>query len=125
VVLRHLVRFCRRKRLDPPYNIVVFLDFDSDHAKARIQNTIRESGQIARCYHLDSLNNDCLQCADLLLGAFSLMTNDATVRSDYQSLFSRFSARDRLRDAEVKRLIAGHLASKIDMDGTKIYDGLG
>lgn len=122
VVLRHLVRFCKRKRLTPPYNIVVFLDFDSDHAKARLQNTIRESGQISRCFHLDSLNNDCLQCADLLLGATSLLHDDPSVRADYPILLNKASSHDRMKDSEIKRLISGHLASKIDVDGTRIYD---
>jgi hypothetical protein len=108
IVLKHLSRFCRRKRLNAPYNVVVFLDFDSDHAKARIQNTIQESGKIARCYHLNSLNNDCLQCADLLLGATSLLHNDPSVRADYQKLMDNF----KLPGSQVKRLISGHLASK-------------
>jgi hypothetical protein len=122
VVLRQLDRFCRRKRLSAPYNVVVFLDFDSDHAKARIQNTVRETGNIARCYHLDSLNNDCLQCADLLLGCTSLLHDDSTVIQQYQSLLQKHMDRTKLKDSEIKRLLAGHLAAKIDVDGTKIFD---
>jgi Protein of unknown function (DUF3800) len=122
IVLRHLSRFARRKRLRSPFNVVVFLDFDSDHAKARLQNTIRISGQVSRCYHLDSLNNDCLQCADLLLGATSYLHDDPSVRGDYVSLLDRFKKSEKLKGAATKRLIAGHLASKIDVDGTKVYD---
>jgi len=33
----------------PPYNMVALLDFDNAHAKGRIQNTIRLTGQIMRC----------------------------------------------------------------------------
>ncbi len=122
VVLRFLSRFCRHKRLTAPFNVVTFLDFDSDHAKARIQNTIRDSGQIARCYHLDSLNNDCLQCCDLLLGASSLLYDDPAVRMNFVDLMKRAEIGDRLKDSEVKRLIAGYLAAKIDADGTGVYD---
>jgi hypothetical protein len=122
VILRFLAEFAKTKGLTNPYNVVVFLDFDSDHAKTRIQNTIRESGRIARCYHLDSTNNDCIQCCDLLLGATCLVTSDPTVRLDYSGLKATFDAGEKLRDSQIKRLIAGYLASKIDADGTAVYD---
>jgi hypothetical protein len=122
VVLQYTGRFCRRKKLSAPYNVVVFLDFDSDHAKARIQNTIRETGNIARCYHLDSQNNDCLQCADLLLGCTSFLYDDATVIATYQALMQKHANREKLKDSEIKRLLAGHLAARIASDGTRIYD---
>jgi hypothetical protein len=121
-VLRFLRRFCRQKRLSLPYNVVVFLDFDSDHAKAKIQNTIRDAADIARCYHLDSKNNDCLQCCDLLLGATATLGNNPTLRLEFQGLFDRWKAAEALRDSEVKRLLAGYLGTLIDRNGTIVYD---
>ena len=122
VVLQFLSRFCRLKRLSPAYNVVVFLDFDSNHAKARIQNNVREVGNIARCYHLDSVNNDCLQCCDLLLGALASLGNNPTLRLGYRALEERFQNAEKLKDSEVKRFLAGYLASHIDVDGTTVYD---
>jgi hypothetical protein len=77
---------------------------------------------IGRCYHLDSANNDCIQCCDLLLGAISLARNDPFVRLQNPDLKQKFGKGEKLRDSEVKRLIAGHLALKIDTDGGCVYD---
>jgi hypothetical protein len=71
---------------------------------------------------LDSLNNDCLQCCDLLLGASSLVHDDPTVRLRFQEFLRRHQAGEKLRDSEVKQLIAGYLARKVDGDATKVYD---
>jgi hypothetical protein len=122
VVLRFLSWFTRRKQLTPPYNVVVFLDFDSDHAKAKIQNTIRDAASIARCYHLDSTNNDCLQCCDLLLGATVTLGDNPSSAIEFATLDARLKARDRLKDSEVKRYIVGCLASRIDQNRTSAYD---
>jgi hypothetical protein len=121
-IVQFLNRFCKLKRLSPPYNVVVFLDFDSDHAKARIQNNVREVANIARCYHLDSANNDCLQCYDLLLGATATLGNNPLLRMKYTELKARRDSDERLKDSEVKQFIAGYLASRIDADGTCVYD---
>jgi hemerythrin len=122
IVLKFLSRFCAVKRLHPPYNVCVILDFDSDHAKARIQNTIRVSGKISRCFHFDSENNDCIQCCDLLLGAATHLREHQTVRLDYQTLKTRWKNDERLKGSEVKKLVAGHLASHVDADGSRVYD---
>ena len=115
VVLRWLARFCEAKRLSAPYNVVVFLDFSSDHAKLRIQNNVREIGRVARCYHLDSARNDCIQLTDLLLGAACRLAVDgAAVRAAYPKLFDRRRDGERLRGSETKVLIAGQLASLLD-----------
>lgn len=121
-VLSFLSRFCRNKKLVAPHNVVVFLDFDCDHAKAMIQNSIRDTADISRCYHLDSTNNDCIQCCDLLLGATATLGNDPTLRLQYQELRKRWDKREKLRDSEVKKLLAGYLATRLDVDGTTVYD---
>lgn len=122
VVLRFLSEFCWRKRLSIPSNVVVFLDFDSDHAKARIQNTVRETGRIARCYHLDSTNNDCIQCCDLLLGATCTMNDDPAARLNYENLLAQHEKGQRLKDSQVKQLLAGHLAKWVDGNAARVYD---
>ena len=122
VVIDFVNRLCRNKRLISPYNVVVFLDFDDQHASVDIQNRIRETADIARCYHLDSRNNDCLQCADLLLGATSFLNTDPTVRFDYDDLATRLSLGKSLRDSQVKRYLAGYLATQIDVDAKCVYD---
>lgn len=122
VVLKFLRNFCRIKKLSPPYNVVTFLDFDSDHAKAKIQNTIRDAASIARCYHLDSVNNDCLQCCDLLLGATATLADRPTLRLEYQGIRERRNAGESLSDSEVKKFLAGYLGTRIDQNGTCVYD---
>ncbi|MCE9592084.1 MAG: hypothetical protein K8S99_16380 [Planctomycetes bacterium] len=122
VVLDFLSRFCRVKRLKAPFNVVTFLDFDNEHAAANIQNSIRRTGNIARCYHLDSLNNDCLQCADLLLGATSLLWDDPKIRHDYAELRLQHIDNKKLTDSNTKRYLAGFLASHIDADKKRVYD---
>lgn len=122
VILRFLERFCRARHLLPPFNLVAFLDFDNEHAAADIQNSIRRTGNIARCYHLDSLNNDCLQCADLLLGATSLLWDDPAIRAAYPALRVQRMSGSKLTDAEVKRYLAGFLAAHVDADGRRVYD---
>ena len=102
VILRFLSRFCRLKKLSRPYNVVVFLDFDCDHAKAQIQNNVREVGNIARCYHLDSTNNDCLQCCDLLLGATATLGNNPIIRMEYEALKAKRLDAQKLSGSEVK-----------------------
>lgn len=122
VILRFLRAFCRTKKLQPPYNVVVFLDFDSDHAKAMIQNNIREVGAIARCYHLDSKNNDCLQCCDLLLGALARIGDEPTLRLKYEGLKAKIESNGKTPDSEVKQFLAAHLGFRIDGNGTSAYD---
>lgn len=122
VVLRFLRTLCRTKRLVPPYNVVVFLDFDADHAKQRIQNSIREVARVARCYHLHSDNNDCLQCCDLIVGALAYLTDHPDIRLRHADLRAKWERREKVTDAETKRIIAGHLAGWIDRDATCVYD---
>ncbi len=122
VILRFIARSCQIKRLVPPYNMVVFLDYDSEHAPARIQNTIREVGNISRCYHLDSKKNDCIQCCDLLLGALRTLGNDESIPLDFDMLDRRHRDREKLRDSEIKRYIAGYLGRRIDADSHCVYD---
>jgi len=122
VILEFIAEFCREKGLAPPFNVVVFLDFDSSHAKAYVQNMVRESGRILRCYHLDSRNNDCIQCCDLMLGATALCGDDPTVRFEYEDLDRRLRAGNKLKDSEIKLLLAGHLARLIDSRTTSVYD---
>lgn len=128
VVLEFLARFCADRRLHQPYNVVTILDFDSSHAKRRIQNTIRETGGILRCYHLDSRNNDCLQCCDLFLGALTALRNDPTVRFGLDGLVAKRKSGQRLSDSEIKRFWAGTLGNLIDSLAPSVYDlrrGLG
>lgn len=122
VILRFLARMCRTKKLSPPYNVAAILDYDSGHARARIQNSIREAGQIARCYHLDSQKNDCIQCCDMLLGATVRLAIDETIRGDYDALDDRWKQGNRLKASEAKRYIAGYLAKLIDSDEKCVYD---
>lgn len=120
VVLDFLRRFCRVKRLKPPYDVVVFLDFDSSHARTSIQNTIREGAQIARCYHIDSRRNDCIQCADLLLGATVRLESEPALALRFSELQAKRSAGERLRDSESKQYIAGYLASLRERDSRTV-----
>lgn len=120
-VLRFLSKFRRWKDLTPPYNIVVFLDYDSSHARANIQNTIRDVGNVARCYHLDSLKNDCIQCCDLMLGAAYKISSDPLIKADFEALNAKFMQGLRLRDSETKRYIAGYLAKCLDENPRKVY----
>ncbi|MFM9959299.1 MAG: hypothetical protein ACKVZJ_14670 [Phycisphaerales bacterium] len=122
VVLRFLGRFCRRLRLVPPFNIVVFLDHDSGHAKSRIQNTIRESGQVSRCYHLDGARNDCLQCCDLLLGAMSMLRVSPDVRAESPELVKSAQRGVKLTNSAVKRLLAGHVGGYLEAIPKSLFD---
>jgi hypothetical protein len=122
VILRFLARFVRVKSLCAPYNVAVLLDFDSSHAKARIQNTIRVAGQISRCYHYDSRQNDCLQCCDLLLGCMDSIARDPTMISGFGALYDRWMAGDKLSDSQCKRFIAGYAARAFDASTHKAYD---
>lgn len=112
VVIRFLARFQRIKKLTPPYNVVVFLDFDSDHASSNAQNAIRETANIARCYHLDSRNNDILQCADLILGSLCRLEEDPAKPGEFESLMALRSHGERLSDSRIKRLWAVSLAKR-------------
>ena len=122
VILRFLARFTRNKRLEPPFDVVVFLDYDSSHARAKIQNVIRESGRISRCYHLDSSKNDCIQCCDLLLGACTLLRDDPTIRFSYSELEQRKLSGDKLKNSEVRRYLCGILAKTMDSRERCVYD---
>lgn len=122
VVIDFVRRFAEARKLHPPFNIVVFLDFDSSHARAKIQNTIREAAAIRRCYHLASEKNDCIQCADLLLGATALLGDDPTVRLEQPELEQRWLSGEKLRNSETKRYLAGYLGTLIDNDAKCVYD---
>jgi len=122
VVLRFLADFCRSRKLVKPFNVVAILAFDSEHAKVRIQNTIRQTGGILRCYHLDSRNNDCLQCCDLMIGATTLLNDDPTVCLGLDQLLRQRQAGQRLTDAQIKRYWAGHLGKMIDRAPPNVYD---
>lgn len=122
VILRFVARFVRIKELLPPYNVAVLLDFDNSHAKAKIQNAIREAGQIARCYHFDSERNDCLQCCDLLLGALDTAFCDPTIKEEHNALLESWKKGDKLSDSKAKRLIAGFALNSIENHKFKAYD---
>ncbi|MBL4699906.1 MAG: hypothetical protein JKX85_01485 [Phycisphaeraceae bacterium] len=121
VVIKFLDKLTESKKTIPPHNMVVFLDFDCEHSKVNIQNSVRETADIARCYHLDSLNNDCLQCCDLLLNSTLKQVIDPTVRFDLEGLQAKYDSRQRLKDSEVKRYLAGYVAKQIDSVGKKVY----
>lgn len=121
--------FTRKRQLEPPYNIVVIFDYDSTHARDYLQNVIRTSGQIARCYHLDSSKNDCLQCCDLFLGATWRLKNDPSIHMSYPALKEKFDhwreTTDpdcRLTNSETKRLVAGFLADIMAIGNKTVYD---
>ena len=123
VILRFLTRFCKVKGLVAPYNVVVILDYDSEHAQARIQNNIRYLGRIARCYHLDSVRNDCIQCCDLLLGCVSFLRENGNAADMHDAFYNRWQQGDKLRNAEAKRFIASYFAKKnIASDIKRAYD---
>jgi hypothetical protein len=48
-------------------DIVVFLDFDTEHKKNNIENSILKELNINRVYHLNSKSTDMLQLVDILL----------------------------------------------------------
>ncbi len=122
VIVDFLARFCETKRLKPPYNVVLFLDFDDQHAAGNIQNAIRTVANIARCYHLDSRNNDLLQCCDLMLGATGLLNRDPSVTVDFDGLDRCLTEGHRLPDSGIKRYLAGFLGKNIDRDPNCVYN---
>lgn len=121
-MLHFLARFCDAKKLVPPHDIVVILDHDSSHAKARIQDNIRNSARIARCYHFDGARNDCLQCCDLLLGAVATIRQHADIQDQYEELRRRLQEGAKLKNSEVKRYLSGYLAKMIDSNQRTVYD---
>ena len=122
VVLRFVASLARAKRLVAPLNMVVFLDYDSWHARERTQNAIREIGQIARCYHVDSARNDCIQACDLLLGALCTLKANPLVRSEHAALGAKLRDSGKLTGSESRRFIAGYLAQSIDAGTDSIRD---
>lgn len=123
VILRFLTRFCTARSLTAPYNVVVVLDYDSEHARARIQNNVRELGRVARCYHLDSLKNDCIQCCDLLLGCSAYIRDHADATDCYEGLYNKWQTGERLKNSETKRFIGAYFGRKLLAEGAKrAYD---
>jgi hypothetical protein len=112
VILRFLARFCRAKGLTEPHNVVVILDYDSEHARARIQNNVRELGRVARCYHLDSLKNDCIQCCDLLLGCLAYFRINPHAANVHDEFYDRWQTSEKLKNSETKKFIASYFAKK-------------
>lgn len=118
VILRVVSDFCRRKKLTtPPHDLVVFLDYDDGHAREKTQNQIREIGRVARCYHLDSAKNDCIQCCDLLLGVTRWMRSVGPARA----LPDNWPAG--LGNSRIKSDLAAYLRSKVDAGPMSVYDG--
>lgn len=122
VILRFLRKFCKRFKHDPPFNVVVLLDHDTAHAPSKIQNQIRETGQIARCYHLDSSRNNCLQLCDLLLGVTVTLQDDPTASFDRLELQRKWNEGEKLTNSQVKRLLAAELAAHLDGYGKKVHN---
>lgn len=122
VVLRFIASFARAKHLAAPLNIVVFLDYDSWHARERTQNAIREIGHIARCYHVDSARNDCIQVCDLLLGGLCTLKSNPLVRSEHAALGARLHSSGKLTGSETRRFVAGYLAQSLDAGTDSIKD---
>lgn len=122
IILNYLRLFAERKQLQPVHDVVVFLDYDTDHARSKIQNQIRELGQVRRCYHVDSRRNDCIQCADLLLGAVSYLKDNPSTPLVSTSLLDRYLAGDQLRDSECKQVLAADLAQRMESNQNCVYD---
>ncbi|MBB6428467.1 DUF3800 domain-containing protein [Algisphaera agarilytica] len=121
-ILSFLDEFVRNKQLSKPYDVVAFLDFDNEHSRSDIQNSIQRTSGIRRCYHLDSRNNDCLQCCDLLLNATIRLRDDPFARQKYPELESQVKSGKRLKSTENKTYLAGYLAQHLDADGSCVYD---
>ncbi|MAX24251.1 MAG: hypothetical protein CMJ19_07080 [Phycisphaeraceae bacterium] len=122
IIINFIDKLCQAKRSKPPHNMVMFLDFDTEHSKFNIQNHIREVANIARCYHLDSKNNDCIQCCDMLMNASERIAVEPTLRFEFNTLQEKLTSENRLKDSEVKKYLAGYLGLKIDTKSKKIYD---
>ena len=122
VILQFLSRFAKSRDLRPPYNVVMFLDFHSSHATMKIQNRVREVGRISRCYHLDGLKNDCLQCCDLLIGATARLRDEPQIQLSLPMFREKLARRENLRDSEVKGYIASYLGELIDQDRKCVQD---
>jgi hypothetical protein len=126
VILKFLAHFKQRKSMEarsvrPFFNMVVIMDFDSTHAATRIQNTVRETGQITRCYHFDSRRNDCLQCVDLMLGAYCYLQEHPMSRMMLPELESRRANSERLTNAEIRALLAGELGKLMESNAKDVY----
>jgi len=118
VILQFIQHFTQQLRVPgPPYNVVTIMDYDSSHAKDFVQNTIRKTGQIARCYHLSSSKNDCIQCCDLLLGVSRYSERYPLSGFNYPELKDRYESGEKLKNSEVRKLLAGYFAQMVDTHG--------
>lgn len=105
----------------PRYNIVVVMDFDTTHASKYVQNVVRRTGQIARCYHFDSHRNDLLQCVDLLLGAFVYLMQNPMCVLNFSDLQAARKSGQRLGNSDIRKLLAGHLGNLMESKGESVY----
>ncbi len=83
-------------------NIVVFMDFDTEHKKINIENTIQKETNILRVYHLDSKATDLLQLVDILLWVSQRWEKWLLSEKNYKILNQKVKERKNLSKWEIK-----------------------
>ena len=97
-----------KKVLHAGKNIVVFMDEDSNHKNLNIQNQIKKSANIIRCYHADSKTFDMLQLCDLLLQCAIKHDKWKWNRHEYIRMYGKLFGGSKLVKSRLKKLLIFH-----------------
>jgi len=90
-------------------NIVVFLDFDTEHKRNNLENTLEKDLGILRVFHLDSKSTDLLQLVDLLLATSVRWSKWLLNEKNYLSFFEKINNWKYLTKWELKSFLSSYL----------------
>ncbi len=94
-------------------NIVAFMDFDTEHKKINIENTIKKETNILRVYHLDSKATDLLQLVDILLWANTRWTKWKLSDDKYFKFSRKLKEKKNLSKWEIKSYLWTYYMKKM------------
>lgn len=89
-------------------NLVAFMDFDNNHKNLNLQNQIKSSAKITRCYHIDSKCFDMLQLCDVLLQCSIKMESISLDKGKYMNFIRRVNRGNNIEKSNLKKLIVFH-----------------
>jgi len=90
-------------------DIVIFLDFDTEHKKNNIENSILKGLEVNRVYHLNSKSTDMLQLVDILLWSSVRYENGKLNINNYKKIHKKILDKKNCPKWELKSYLWNYL----------------
>lgn len=90
-------------------NIVLFLDFDTEHKKYNLENNLTKKLWILRVFQLDSKSTDLLQLTDLLLATTVRWEKWLLSEEDFYNFKNKIELKEKLTKSILKSYLSSYV----------------